>query len=607
MNNSITLYKSEYTPSSPRQPYFKTIEGRNNYLKSIESKELELIQPQIVIGSSLNINIVAPIDISEIEEYTLAKIIYNNKEYFIYVLDTSMISVGNTRIYGHRSVSFECVNYFNKFKNFDINRITTDNLFFGLNSRFQIPALKLSQSSESAIGDLTNDAMPATLMDSNITYSFDKVEHCLFMVACVSESVSEKGNEFIFQQYNFDGLCAGFSILLVPILDVIRNELGNFKIAYYSNANGYKYAAWDTAYFVNKFLSAISPYLLNVAFIRLPVYSYKNGNKKIVMLPYESWLYEWTSDTGHKVQFCAISGRLDLKPFDYILSTKVDPNRIYGKYTIQLYGEHDINLDLSRYLLQDGAIRLIFKVKYIFDTHGISIMLESELPDYGKRIENYKEQYIYKISAGVTFFISAKADFLAQNKYYEAITENETQYIKIKGNLGAASSATTGITQTGIAAIEMGASDGKAGWGGISNGVSNMIRGYYQALETIEDASHYEMQRFYYALNEQSKPDTEKDNVESGYILCASEFDIIRYIYSEPFETDFKNFYQRSQIYGVDCNIFCETYEEFSSYFRQEFSVSMIMYQNENNHYSNMQNNEIKELTRSGLLYRIYD
>ena len=599
MNNSIILYKSEYTPSSPRQPYFRTIDGRNNYLNLIDHIELALVQPNIVIGANLNINIVAPIDISQIEEYTLAKILYNEKEYFIYIVDIAMVSLNNTRLFGHRSIAFECVDYLSKFEKFDINKITTDELFFGTDTRFQLPVLKLLQNSESAFPYLSNSHMPESINMNDKYYTKNGVRHCLFAVVCVSTSVSEAGPEFIFSRSGLDGLSAEFANLLVPLVDYTIGERKFFKVCYNTFTQGRKFGGINSNYVTNRFLEKISPYVYNLAYIRLPVFSYINGTDEIVMLPYSMNYYSYE---------CELSGS---NKQIIELSTNVNLKYMYGKFTVQLYGEHNINLDLNRYIIKNSngySIPIKFRIKYLFDSHGINIQLESELPDSDfKRIENYKELYVYKIKAGATFFVSAKEDWLAQNKYYDAITENERSYIKVKGGLGAASSITTGLYQIGLGAGEMSLSGGSAGWGGISNGGSNIIRGIYQGIETAFDDSHYSMQRRYNALNEQHKPDTEKENVENGYVLTSINLPVIRFIYSEPFPTDLANFTKRAKVYGIECDIFCSNYDELKEYFTEDFSISMNMYQSENNHYSNQQNNEIKELTRSGLLYKIYN
>lgn len=614
MNNSIILYKSEYTPSSPRQPYFRSIDGRNNYLNSIEHIELALVQPNIVIGANLNINIVAPIDISQIEEYTLAKILYNEKEYFIYIVDIAMVSLNNTRLFGHRSIAFECVDYLSKFEKFDINKITTDELFFGTDTRFQLPVLKLLQNSESALPYLSNSHMPESINLRDKEYTKNGVRHCLFVVVCVSTSVSEAGSKFSFITSGLDGVLSGFANLFIPLTDVaMADDRQDFEVCY-NTWQGNEFGRVNFNDFVNPFIEKISPYIYNLAYIRLPVFSYINGANEIVMLPYymHRYSYECTfskSNVGF-VEFGAIEAR-KCPFYDYELSTNVNLKYMYGKFTVQLYGEHNINLDLNRYIIKNSngySIPIKFRIKYVFDTHGVNIQLESELPDSDfKRIENYKEQYVYKISAGATFFVSAKEDWLSQNKYYDAATKNESSYIKIKGALGSASSAMTGLYQVALGAGEMALSGGMAGWGGLSNGGSNIIRGIYQGIETVFDESHYSKQRFYNALNEQHKPDTEKDSVENGFVLTSIKLPVIRFIYSEPFPTDLANFTKRAKVYGIECNIFCSNYDELKEYFTEDFSISMNMYQSENNHYSNQQNNEIKELTRSGLLYKIYN
>ena len=53
---------------------------------------------------------------------------------------------------------------------------------------------------------------------------------------------------------------------------------------------------------------------------------------------------------------------------------------MYGKFTVQLYGEHNINLDLNRYIIKNSngySIPIKFRIKYVFDTHGVNIQLES--------------------------------------------------------------------------------------------------------------------------------------------------------------------------------------------------------------------------------------
>lgn len=614
MNNSIILYKSEYTPSSPRQPYFRSIDGRNNYLNSIEHIELALVQPNIVIGANLNISIVAPIDISQIEEYTLAKILYNEKEYFIYIVDIAMVSLNNTRLFGHRSIAFECVDYLSKFEKFDINKITTDELFFGTDTRFQLPVLKLLQNSESALPYLSNSRMPEHIKRHDKEYTKNGVRHCLFVVVCISTSVSEAGSKFSFITSGLDGLLSGFANLFIPLRDnPILDERQDFEVCY-NTSEGNEFGRVNFNDFVNPFIEKISPYIYNLAYIRLPVFSYINGANEIVMLPYYMHRYSYydgpSKPAGAFVEFGAIEAR-KCSFYDYELTTNVDLKYMYGKFTVQLYGEHNINLDLNRYIIKNSngySIPIKFRIKYVFDTHGVNIQLESELPDSDfKRIENYKEQYVYKISAGATFFVSAKEDWLSQNKYYDAATKNESSYIKIKGALGSASSATTGLYQAALGAGEMALSGGMAGWGGLSNGGSNIIRGIYQGIETVFDERHYSMQRLYNALNEQHKPDTEKDSVENGFVLTSIALPVIRFIYSEPFPTDLANFTKRAKVYGIECNIFCSNYDELKEYFTEDFSISMNMYQSENNHYSNQQNNEIKELIRSGLLYKIYN
>lgn len=161
MNNTVTLYKTEWLYGSTTQPYFKSISSRDNYLKSLEGLEV-LNNVNVNILKNYDVNFKVPVDISQCENYNFLSFTYNNKIYFADIQDYEQLSVGYTKIYCHRNVLWEYPNYFQYFNNFYITKRTYNSFKNGYPSytslsTYKFPSLRYYETSTNELYFINND------------------------------------------------------------------------------------------------------------------------------------------------------------------------------------------------------------------------------------------------------------------------------------------------------------------------------------------------------------------------------------------------------------------------------------------------------------------
>lgn len=490
MNNSVTLYKSPYTLSSVKQPYFDDESIRDTYLSSIPVKQFSL-NFNINLLRGLKLELKLPIDITVCEDYNLVLVVYNNKKYFAYIYDYEQISVGNTKVYCERSVFWEVPDIFSKFESYLIERATFSEIEFNDKTGIVYPELRYKQD------------VPFSITPTLGQYDTLMIRATVLICSRVPDTDSET----YYGSYKQQAYC-----YLLP-----QHFTGTALYYKDSSDNIHRFTKHSPSDLV-KIIDSLSPYIISMYDVQLPFREYNNG----YILPFYGKLIRLkvTDVTYYVYNFY---NNADI----YKLNVIVSP---YQRLRIYFCSPYDY-VDLDNGLTFGSNVTLT--VKYTFGSTMemvVEIDTSTDSPINGTRL-------IYTIRGSAGFVRDQKSVWNAENRYYDTIANNEIER-------RVASSVITTISEAGVGVFQ-------ASLGSELLGGSNIIRSVGTLAGATADAVYSEKLKALNKKQNEEKPSTfvGASNYES-LLYSIGEFYIQNFI---PYSSDINEFFESSKNYGIDC------------------------------------------------------
>lgn len=586
MNNSITLYKIDCLYSGDVKPMFKNVAARTAYLERSEHRLVELNNPNIVIGARMQLTCVIPIDINEAFEYNFCVLKYNDKEYFADIYDAYMVSYGNTRLECKRNVLFEVIEPLSYFKDFEIERGNVKYNGGGKQIYFKADGLRNTLNYAYLP---TPTGYPAKPTDSG--YWTTGAEFMPFLV------ISEVGFKKTLGQT--DALYGEVPLYNVWICPLIANLPWGYTDKIYSEfeTRGKTYAqifkelgdlsvGWDENE-IKWTLRDMSPYVYKCRICYLPVtVIYYSPNAVTPRIP-KIYIPAFSINKTEEDYYMQIKNTdlddytTDPTRIDYYFdrslhsSYEINEDFDYSTYTLRIFGNDVVTIDTNEFCVNNKvSIKIEFAVAFTGTEYGIVYRIYSG--QVGQIVEPTVEQRslitgFVPIECDVTNVLDSEQNFLAQNAYYDQITKLNYEKTYAKGMLNAGSSIAQGAAQLGAASSS--ASMFKTAGGGTSvNGMSNIIRGVFQAAETVADAEYYKQERELLAKQEKAKPNEATQGSGGLSALMSSAYKLM-FIKETPFENDIQTWLAHHKAYGSRCYKFCNTYTELLSLFDTSYGT----------------------------------
>lgn len=605
MNNSVTLYKTKYTIGTIEQPYFNSTSSRDSFLLTQSPYIVNLNQPNIHFDYELNLELVLPLDYTVAQSYNLAKIVYNSKEYFAYIVDMQQLSVGQVKFILHRAVLFENVDYFSKFKNFNISRSTfTAGYFYNRNTAYFKPEFRYYNKKRR---QEFNILLPADI--SLYLYKNNKDVSLTFIDTLVIffEGSDNAPGESI---RDFYGMPANPKVLLLPLASLFKNI--NVALVSFCHTTTGSLRTTIGNYTYN--LEAIKSYLVDksasivsVQCIKMPygVFTYtpedEPNYKAIFPFYYCKDIFASVDNgsIGFFLDSYSYSDPGDMNSFALSMSDKFSSP--FGNITYY-FNAPDAPITIDKALYASENANDVKFTCYLFISPNDSQMLielTSTSADSVRGNQNIFKQTI-SLNASTFYFIDAASSFEAENRYYDAMTNSVRNEKLTRGLIQVGENAALGITQLAGAGKMVGnfSTDLQTA------GISNIIRTVGKAADVWAEQHFYAEQRNIYKKNEKAKPD-EFVGGDDG-VIRAYTLNECPWIDEEiPFPADYSEWQSNIQLYGIECNLFETILEKSTKIVNNNMFIKALATMADDATLDAQTYNELYNFLKSGLLYNI--
>lgn len=616
MNNSVTLYKTKYTIGTIEQPYFNSTSSRDSFLLTQSPYTVNLNQPNIHFDYELNLELVLPLDYTVAQSYNLAKIVYNSKEYFAYIVDMQQLSVGQVKLILHRAVLFENVDYFSKFKNFRISKSTfADGYSYNRNTAFFKPNFRYYRKYKKIEAGY-NKYYYRNEQKSLTTWNINGMVR--FAVLFFSEIPARTTLGYIpnSQDYdikNFFGCSAQYSCCFIPLKDDSNSSnLVSFDCVTSTSGD------WITSsqrtevkYYpdLKRILDLSAPFLISSKILEFPAAFSTNPIAPFFFYnePLTFKKDEETIDVGYMLYStsCNLSSIIDeYVSFNYNFESNFGEMRVY----LYSYGNY-VEIDKSLFCDgDDNGFRC--SIWYFISSHGMDILPvirplgnESvEVNFIGTGADNSVGaiQSVMEANIDLQYILTSEANFDAQNSYYDAMTASVKNEKIVRGSLQAAGDAVLGMTQLAGAAQFTGNYSTELQ----TAGASNIIRGVFKAFDVAVESFYYDQQRDYNKKNEKNKPD-ENFGASTGLVNLFQSREVFYSIEEIPFPSDYSEWQSTIQLYGIECNLFETSLNKTTKIVGNNIFIKAIATMADDATLDAQTYNELYSFLKSGLLYNI--
>lgn len=584
MDNNITLYKAPWTYGDEQQPYFTSVVSRDNYFSTLESKQVNINNPNIQIDFNYEISLKIDIDITVAQNYNYAIVRYNGTDYYAFIVDMQHISVNRTRIELYRHALAEVVDYFSYFKNFNIYKATFKNFDFSRTRKITYPNFRYSNnyeelkftgivsvpdaqpvfSPESISGDVV--FLPSIIMFCDIRANVNNVG---FIHRVYGEDLKE-GKPFKNYFYSGGRACQG-SCLVFPLYNVYFENLSlpKFKKSrmifklweIVGPSTSASYFNYEGITAIDMFIDNLSPYITSIQHNMVPFIIDREGY--LVPMFVVGDVITTASELDNSI--CGYTVYAD----SYTGKNAIP--QYVGRITSKINIEEFVNLELSIFSDENiisipydsiaPSTKISVIMEYIFDPSCSSIAISVigldnnsvsgntlELSSNLNIVYNYFRDII-PFNDNTWFNIASDQKWLAENRYYDAMTKQAIKYRGIKGALNASENIAIGTSQI-ISSGSM-----KHGEGQKSMGIGNIIRGVFELGETANDASNIKASRELQKENDKLKPNEYHgaSNALSGVLY---NFGRVILNKKRPLYEDLENFKGDFHYKGIDCDLF---------------------------------------------------
>lgn len=563
MGSSVTLYKLKYNNSTVNKPYFETESARENFFsRAVGSKVLE--NASVTQLENLEVEITVRVDISSFD-YNYA-VVKGQREYYLFIMDIRKMAFGVTTLRCKIDISTQLLDPFSKFSEMYVDSISCEEFHFGSKYDVHIPELngvrtsipitdvqfggqncklitalfiKCSPSSES--GEFRN-GLSYTDYDCYIKI-YDLPNSKSFFAWNRSNNLIEIVPSKDFTKLPDDITPRIISMYYMPI-PVIEKERTSTKVSY-------------VLPFISEATSTNS--ILRVFYPTLVSPNYPPLNRFPNPLKFS---YSFIADITHKYEIWAYSS---IEPF------LIDP--------IQFVSDTDKTIKIEFTILFSNSFPLMF------------ICIKGASGDIVNRITPTGHSAVIDLKSGVSYTISSKASFLAENKYYEQETNTTIGFMTGKLVNHLIGSKATGLTQMLL--------------GGDIMGASNIVRGEFEAIGAAIDIGQYKVNRDLTYKTFTERP-AESVDIQDPNIPNATTNLSILLVETVPFEQELNEFSRRNYIRGYECAIIANKSELIARkssnnrlYVKGEIVIDYPL--------TNTEIVELKNIFRNGVCWEFYN
>lgn len=573
MNNEVILYKTEFTTSGAIQPYFKTVEGRDNYFNSCPHISSRLNNPNLVLEKSLSISIQVPFDITVIEDYNFVVFTYNSKTYYAYIVDYEMVSFGFSRLLCHRCVLAEKINFLQYYKNLQVDSVTTKRI--SNMSNFYIPdEFRTKRRIKNALVAperiLINRAKQK-LSQAHPSFTLD--ENLIFLPCFIINAVNESGLGYS----NIGNQPTLYNTYIIPLISNAAHKYATFSfqsgtVEILDNINDYK-----------EILAPLTPYIINVSVIFIPFFKINNTNSQY-FVPY----FDTVQNENKYYRFMSDSVKYETK-YNFKLYIQLIENYdinnfqlLFTELNIYLFDfSSPLNLKIKEYTNKNNHCKISLALQYKFTVDGFYLITEviNDINETMQPAFKTNKKFSTAFSANTTLVVDSSEDFKAKNKYFDAITNQQIYYEAAMGSLQATENISIGGTQIiqglggfaglGIdSAMRFGKTFSNAGSFGASGGsfglgVGNIIRGIFGALQMGVKIQNIKKMRELESKTQSSQP--AKFSPSSGSIVLESIMENAPFKIEtiSPITEDYEIMIKDIKTNGCKCNLFFDNGNDF--------------------------------------------
>ena len=376
-------------------------------------------------------------------------------------------------------------------------------------------------------------------------------------------------------------------------------------------------------YSMVKSLNSISPYITSVEFCKLPVVSVdvKNFTKNVCLFPFRcdretvgdidfivptSFPYNRNNSGNYFERAEYFYYETD---FSRILENKkVLSNECFDEQTIYILGSKICTLKAKDYIYENT--NAYCKIIFDFIPTPTSIFITYQIiTKEGCALPNVSVKSAVQLNRSTTLVYDSAAAFNAENKYYDALTENAIDQYTTRKLFQGANEMFSGSTQMG-AGITSGYLKNPIGAVvGLTQGINNIMRGIFTFNEMAQVSEQMREERDLKKKQAQAKPDefvigsgANVASFQTDKVMYSDENNDIRYDYSLDFvveeklitDNDFKVKDNLAYLYGLECYCFEENIIElFPS---DNFYIKVIAQLNDGTTYASEYSEMIKLL-----------
>lgn len=608
MDNEIILYKVKWSFNSLIQPYYLSDSSRDTYLETCQPIKTNSTNVNIKLGFNREISLKVPIDIVNIKSYNFAAVKYNGLWTYSYIIDMEHISVNMTRLELRRHTITEKTNYFSYFKYFTLKKATFKDLDFTINKKFFSPDnFRYYKRTEEM-----NLSFNENIDGADITTNTTKRD---FLIVYVKNGLFTEDSLILYNEP------VQYDIIVIPIYNTENGGIdsntslfirGPNRAPYIGNYTG-SATNWYTRGEVAAYLDSISPNIITLTYTSLYVPNRIIPNDSLLtdVLPFYGVAFN-----SDKLPRCTLFRILDTKynylrtPYEPYYSNVINyDSNPFNKIILSFYSpDNFIEIETGKYYSDAASINnisLIIRMQYILNPVGTELLvrvLNNNLYTAEQYRNIYNDVYSFKLGDSTSYTLDSEALFMAENRYYEALTRNTNDRTF-------RSSLTNSITNTAIGASQMGfgagmLANGGGGLGQISMGVGNIIRGISDAVQGGIAIDAYTKEREYLAKQESEKPDMFYQggtaSIRKGFYN--GNFIMSMYI---PYVEDLNFFLSKLRIYGTECYIVRDNLDNLDEFVNEnKFFISGTAVKNDDS-LDNREHNDLINLLHNGSIYEI--
>lgn len=379
MDNKIFGYNVKYTTNGNLQPYFKSVSARDTFMESCFVKQLNSTGLNINFLNGLKFNFVVNVDITQIEDINFVKVVYNEKEYYGYIVDFEMVSVNRTLIYVSRAPLYEIIDFHSYFSMFFCTRKTRLHPFVYTtydNFIFENPCkMKCAEKIKTP---------------HNMCY-------LLFLSPDIPLTATSSGAPYINVKTPF------------TYIDIKTNYL-----VYYIPASA--------SSFNDRVLSALSPYLLGAYYFDLifDINNVAHINKQ----PAE--LHITLDGTGVSLGFYLITKLTG----GYIYDVSNDVSAL-SEFKIMCGVDQSITIPMHGFVSSNTKNNCRLEIHPIIDPNSCGYLINATSKSSDTLISQYKTDPVFLFqNSRMTYAMNANSVWASQNTYYNEVTSRHVKQIK---------------------------------------------------------------------------------------------------------------------------------------------------------------------------------